>query len=137
MIQQRTTSQAQPSVTNAGDHGIRYGLVATDGGVFSFGDATFYGSIGATKVTSPIVALASTLDGKGCWLISATGKVFSYGDATNYGSLASSDYVSPISGISVTNDGLGYWLIAQNGGVYAYVDAKYYGGSSGSGTIIP
>ncbi|HKN40945.1 MAG TPA: hypothetical protein VJ456_17750, partial [Acidimicrobiia bacterium] len=33
-----------------------YWLVASDGGVFSFGDAPFYGSMGATPLNQPIVA---------------------------------------------------------------------------------
>ncbi len=34
-----------------------YWLVGSDGGVFSFGDAAFYGSLGATKLAAPIVGL--------------------------------------------------------------------------------
>jgi hypothetical protein len=34
-------------------------MVASDGGVFSFGDARFYGSTGNIKLNKPIVGMAS------------------------------------------------------------------------------
>jgi hypothetical protein len=36
---------------------------ASDGGIFSFGDAQFYGSTGAIHLNQPIVAMKSTPDG--------------------------------------------------------------------------
>jgi len=45
-----------------------YWLVASDGGVFSFGDAAFHGSTGALTLNRPIVGIAATPDGQGyCW----------------------------------------------------------------------
>jgi hypothetical protein len=38
--------------------GKGYWLVATDGGIFSFGDAQFFGSTGAVPLNKPIVGLA-------------------------------------------------------------------------------
>jgi len=54
-----------PSHTGRG-----YWLVAADGGVFSFGDAAFYGSSGAAPPGRdvPVVAMAETSDGHGYWL---------------------------------------------------------------------
>jgi hypothetical protein len=42
------------------ESGNGYWLVASDGGVFSFGDAKFKGSTGAQRLNKPIVDLAST-----------------------------------------------------------------------------
>ena len=39
-------------------NGGGYWLVAADGGVFDFGDANFYGSLGGQKISAPIVAVA-------------------------------------------------------------------------------
>jgi hypothetical protein len=39
--------------------GKGYWLVATDGGIFSFGDATFLGSTGALKLNRPVVGMAA------------------------------------------------------------------------------
>ncbi len=67
--------------------GQGYWLVAADGGVFTFGDASFYGSTGALHLVAPIVGMASTPDGRGYWLVAADGGVFTFGDATFYGSM--------------------------------------------------
>ena len=40
--------------------GQGYWLVASDGGIFSFGDAHFYGSTGARSLNRPIVGMAAT-----------------------------------------------------------------------------
>ena len=42
-----------------------YWLVASDGGIFSYGDATFYGSTGSIHLNQPIVGMAATPDGHG------------------------------------------------------------------------
>jgi hypothetical protein len=39
--------------------GQGYWFVATDGGIFSFGDAKFYGSTGALKLNRPVVGMAA------------------------------------------------------------------------------
>jgi hypothetical protein len=36
-----------------------YWLVASDGGIFTFGDATFFGSTGGTPLNKPVVGMAS------------------------------------------------------------------------------
>jgi hypothetical protein len=58
-----------------------YVMVASDGGVFTFGDAQFYGSIGGIALSKPIVGIESTPDGGGYWLASSDGGIFNYGDA--------------------------------------------------------
>ena len=76
-----------------------YWLVASDGGVFSYGDATFYGSTGSLHLNKPIVGMAATSDGKGYWLVASDGGVFSYGDALFAGSTGSLHLNQPIVGI--------------------------------------
>jgi hypothetical protein len=39
--------------------------IAGDGGVFSFGDAQFYGSMGGKPLNKPIVGMAPTVTGTG------------------------------------------------------------------------
>ena len=48
--------------------GKGYWLASADGGVFSFGDAPFEGSLGDLALQGPIIAMAATPDGKGYWL---------------------------------------------------------------------
>ena len=59
-----------------------YWLVASDGGIFTFGDATYAGSTGAMVLNRPIVGMAATPDGQGYWLVASDGGIFSFGDAT-------------------------------------------------------
>jgi hypothetical protein len=123
---------AQPIVGMAATtDGNGYWLVASDGGIFSYGDATFYGSTGAIHLNKPIVGMAATNDGRGYWLVASDGGIFSYGDATFYGSTGSIVLNKPVVGMAVTNDGGGYWLVASDGGIFSYGDAFFYG-STGS-----
>ena len=39
--------------------GNGYWLLARDGGIFSFGDAQFYGSMGGVQLNTPVIAMAS------------------------------------------------------------------------------
>ena len=64
----------------------------TDGGVFTFGDAGFFGSLpgrGAAPA-APIVGMARTPGGGGYWLVGADGGVFTFGDAGFHGSAGAS-----------------------------------------------
>jgi hypothetical protein len=61
--------------------------VASDGGVFSFGDAAFHGSMGGLPINAPVVGMAATPDGGGYWEVASDGGVFSFG-AHFYGSRA-------------------------------------------------
>ena len=63
-----------------------YWLAASDGGIFAFGDAAFYGSTGGTHLNQPIVGMTTTPDGGGYWLVASDGGIFAFGDATFYGS---------------------------------------------------
>jgi hypothetical protein len=72
----------------ATNDGGGYWLVASDGGIFSFGDARFYGSTGALALNAPIVGMAATHDGGGYWLVASDGGIFTYGDAGFFGSPA-------------------------------------------------
>ena len=54
--------------------GKGYWEVAADGGVFAFGDAGFFGSLGGTHLGSPIVGIARTSDGSGYWEVAADGR---------------------------------------------------------------
>ena len=56
-----------------------YWLVASDGGVFSFGDAGFHGSTGNLRLTKPVVGMAATPDGGGYWLVASDGGIFAFG----------------------------------------------------------
>jgi hypothetical protein len=58
--------------------------VGSDGGVFAFGDAHFFGSTAGIRLAGPVESIASTVDGRGYWMVAADGGVFNYGDAPLY-----------------------------------------------------
>jgi hypothetical protein len=62
--------------------GNGYWLVASDGGIFTFGDARFYGSTGAIALNKPIVGMAPTPTGNGYWLVASDGGIFAYNPQT-------------------------------------------------------
>ena len=104
-----------------------YRLVAADGGVFSFGDAGFFGSMGGKVLNRPIVGMAATPDGRGYWLVAADGGVFSFGDAGFFGSTGALALNRPIVGLVPTPGGRGYWLMGADGGVFSFGDAPFLG----------
>jgi hypothetical protein len=101
--------------------------VASDGGIFAFGDAKFYGSTGAIKLNQPIAGMAPTPTGAGYWLVASDGGIFSFGDAKFYGSTGGIKLNKPITGMAATPGGAGYWLVASDGGIFSFGDAKFYG----------
>jgi N-acetylmuramoyl-L-alanine amidase len=108
-------------------NGRGYWMVGSDGGVFSYGDATFYGSEGGTHLNKPVVGMAATPNGGGYWLVAADGGVFSFGDAKFWGGTGNRVLNQPIVGIAPTPDGGGYWLVASDGGVFSFGNAKFWG----------
>ncbi len=108
-----------------------YWTVASDGGVFSFGNAQFHGSTGALTLNSPIVGMATTPDHGGYWLVASDGGVFAFGDATYFGSTGALRLNSPVVGMAATPDGRGYWLVAADGGVFSFGDALFQGSMGG------
>jgi len=101
-------------------------LTSADGSVFTTGDTQFYGSLGTTKLNSPIAGIAAH-GSDGYWLVGADGGVFAEGSATFHGSLGAMKLNSPIVGMTATPSGNGYWLVAKDGGVFAEGDAQFYG----------
>jgi hypothetical protein len=97
--------------------GKGYWLVASDGGIFDYGDAAFYGSTGGIHLNRPVVAMAATPDGGGYWLVASDGGVFTYGDAAFYGSTGALALNRNIVGMAASPDGKGYWLVASEEGM--------------------
>ena len=111
--------------------GKGYWFVASDGGIFAFGDAGFFGSTGGLHLNKPMVGMAATPDGKGYWLVASDGGVFAFGDATFHGSGNGLAGNPPVAGMTATLDGGGYWLVLSNGGVLPYGDAAAFGTTQG------
>jgi hypothetical protein len=80
--------------------GKGYRFVASDGGIFSFGDASFLGSMGGKPLVKPIVGMAKARGGEGYWLVASDGGIFSYGAAGFHGSTGDKKLNSPIVGMA-------------------------------------
>jgi hypothetical protein len=93
--------------------GNGYWLVASDGGIFSYGDAMFYGSTGSIRLNLPIVGMAPTPDGHGYYLVGFDGGVFTYGNANFYGSTAG--WGAYVYGMIINPAAAGYTVVTANG----------------------
>ena len=63
-----------------------YWVVGGDGGIFSFGDAAFHGSVPGIGCTSAQgVQIVATGDGGGYYILASDGRVFAFGDAPTLG----------------------------------------------------
>jgi hypothetical protein len=103
-----------------------YFMVASDGGVFAFGDARFEGSCpGIGGCSGSAVTVMPDASGNGYWLVTATGHVYNFGDAAALGAPGSQGI--PVTSAVRTPDGGGYWLLFANGAVDAFGDAPALG----------
>jgi hypothetical protein len=130
---------ASPSTASHG-----YWLAGSDGGVFAFGSAQFYGSTGSRRLQRPVVDITSTADRGGYWLAGSDGGIFAFGNAGFYGSIPGlglhpegsglqDSLSSPIVGMVSSADGRGYLMVASDGGVFAFGDARFVGSCPGIG----
>jgi N-acetylmuramoyl-L-alanine amidase len=107
--------------------GDGYWLLGGDGGVFTYGDARFYGSTGDVQLNQPALQMVAARTGNGYWFVARDGGVFTFGDARFYGSTGNVHLAQPVVGMAVTPSGHGYWLVARDGGVFTFGDARFYG----------
>jgi hypothetical protein len=126
----------------AAQHG--YWLVGSDGGIFTFGAAQFYGSTGSVHLQRPVVGITPTASRGGYWLVASDGGIFAFGNAGYYGSIPGSGLQpagsgrprslnAPIVGMVPSSDGGGYFMVASDGGVFAFGDARFEGSCPGIG----
>jgi len=101
-----------------------YRLGAADGGVFDYGGTDFAGS--KSIAGSPVVAMPTTIDGQGYWLVTADGHTYNFGTAGNVGNVPVKP-AAPIVGATVGGDNGGLYLAGADGGVYALGDARFAG----------
>jgi lipoprotein-anchoring transpeptidase ErfK/SrfK len=113
-----------PTPTGAG-----YWLVASDGGIFSYGDAAFHGSAGALSLNRPIVGMAPTPTGAGYWLVASDGGIFSYGDAAFHGSAGA--LTGQERAVAIAGSGGGYLVATSTGRLVTFGPAPALGAPAG------
>jgi hypothetical protein len=111
--------------------GKGYWVATANGGVYSVGDAKFYGSAGNLALKAPIVGIVPTLDGAGYYLVASDGGVFAFGTSRYLGSEGGIPLNKPVVGITPTPTGNGYRLDASDGGVFDFGDASFQGSTGG------
>jgi len=116
-------TDARPIVCNSG-----YWLVASDGGIFSFGpQAPFLGSTGNIRLNQPIVGMTGSPDRQGYEFVARDGGIFNFANSGFFGSTGNIRLNSPIVGMAGTPTGRGYWLVAADGGIFNFGDAGFFG----------
>lgn len=78
--------------------------------------------VGSPPATSPaVVAVASTANGNGYYVLRSNGEVDAYG-APSYGSLAANSLPTGISAVGIALDTAtgGYWILSSNGAIQAF-----------------
>ena len=74
--------------------------MASDGGIFNFGDVAYFGSTGGMPISAPVVGMVRTADGQGYWMVGRDGGIFNYGDAGFYGPTGGMHLNKPIVGMA-------------------------------------
>ncbi len=113
-----------------------YWLVGSDGGVFAFGAAHYYGSLGNLKLNKPVVGMASTpptaARATGWWpptvasSPSVTSPVLRLDRQLGAQQADRRQY-----GISAWTAGGYFGVVASDGGIFAFGDAVFYGSVPG------
>ncbi len=104
-----------------------YRLAASDGGIFTYGDAAFHGSMGGQRLSAPMVGMASDPATGGYWEVASDGGIFSF-DAPFHGSMGGQRLNAPMVGMAAGPGG-GYWEVASDGGIFSF--GVYFRGSAG------
>lgn len=107
--------------------GRGYWMAAEDGGVFCFGDAMFFGSLGDRVLNDVIVEIIGSPSGGGYALVAADGGVFTFGDFRFQGSLGGTALNADIVGAEASDSGGGYILVGEDGGVFTFGDVEFAG----------
>ncbi len=114
-----------------GPSGTSYWMVASDGGIFTFGAAGYFGSMGGKQLNKPMVGIAPTRDGAGYWTVASDGGIFSFGNTQFHGSMGGKQLNKPMVGMAPTLDAGGYWTVASDGGIFSFGDAQFHGSMGG------
>jgi hypothetical protein len=123
------SAQVRGGVTS----GPGYRMAASDGSVYSFGNAPYLGSMAGQPLAQPIVGLASSK--AGYWLVASDGGLFAYGDAGFHGSMGGRPLNKPVVGMAPSK--AGYWQVASDGGMFAFGDAGFFGSMGGKPLNAP
>ena len=113
--------------------GLGYYMLGSDGGIFTFGDAVFSGSVPQfvplSQLAAPLVGIAPDPDGSGYWLVAADGGIFAF-DADFVGSVPGvlapgTQLAQPVVGAIAFGDA--YLMVASDGGIFNFASQPFLG----------
>jgi len=81
--------------------GLGYWELASDGGIYNYGDATYVGSMRGHHLDAPVVGLARAGYGAGYYEVASDGGIFAFGTATFSGSMGGHHLNAPVVGLAV------------------------------------
>lgn len=106
--------------------GLGYWVVGTDGGVFTFGRTSFFGSRGTEADPAPMTSIVADPLNHGYWICNADGDVYTFGQVLYYGGSPVGAEGTIVAMVAHPN-GRGYWLVGDDGKVYEFGDAAHFG----------
>ena len=115
-----------------------YWLVGSDGGIFSFGAADFYGSMGGIPLQRPVVGITPSASRHRVLARRLRRRHLQLRYSSYYGSIPGvglhpagsglpNSLNAPIVGMVPSVTGHGYFMVASDGGVFAFGDAHFAG----------
>ena len=132
----RCAYNVNPKRSPSARSGGGYYVLGSDGGIFTFGGATFFGSVPGLNLSSRVTALrlTSTKSGSGYRILGQDGGIFTFGDAEFYGSVPGLGLRS-VKAIDLrpTATDNGYWVLGEDGGIFSFGDAEFFGSVPGLG----
>jgi hypothetical protein len=131
-----STCDVASVIGGSSDGGRGYYQASTDGGVFAFGNASFYGSMGGKPMNAPVVAMVVHTK-TGYWLMGSDGGLFAFGSAPFLGSMGGKHLNAPMIGMAATPSGGGYWMVGSDGGIFSFGNAPFYGSMGGKPLNAP
>ncbi len=126
-------SNTNPSGTPSLAAAPGYWVLGSDGGIFSYGDAAFHGSVPGAGVQADSALMATTPSSNGYWILGTDGGIFSFGDAAFHGSLPGEGVRTRAIDLKPTRTGNGYWVLGADGGIFSFGDARFFGSLPGVG----
>ena len=118
-----TAARARRAFASRAPGGGGYWLVASDGGIFAFGDAAFFGSTGSMRLNRPVVGMAAAPGGGGYWLVASDGGLFSFGAPFE----GAATGLLHRAAVGMDSESAGYRIVAADGSVHAFGGAPFYG----------
>ena len=104
-----------------------YHILNQAGGIYTFGNAKYFGNRIDRSFPGPATGLADTADGQGYAILNNGGGLYTFGNAKYFGNLIDHGFPGPAVALSMTPTGKGYAILNRGGGIYTFGDAKYFG----------